>query len=66
MAEIDELFGNEKQTTIEPYSKDEWIKQYEYLKQYYNKHGNLDIPINYEEKINFCDCNNNHINCCFL
>lgn len=27
MAEIDELFGNEKQTTIEPYSKDEWIKQ---------------------------------------
>ena len=27
MAELDELFGNEKQTTIEPYSKDEWIKQ---------------------------------------
>lgn len=27
MAEIDELFGNEKQTTIEPFSKDEWIKQ---------------------------------------
>ena len=27
MAELDELFGNEKQTTIEPYSKDDWIKQ---------------------------------------
>ena len=27
MAEIDELFGNEKQTTMEPYSKDDWIKQ---------------------------------------
>ena len=27
MAELDELFGNEKQTTLEPYSKDDWIKQ---------------------------------------
>ena len=27
MAEIDELFGNEKQTTIEPFNKEEWIKQ---------------------------------------
>ena len=27
MAELDELFGNEKQTTMEPYSKDDWIKQ---------------------------------------
>lgn len=27
MAELDELFDNEKQTAIEPYSKDEWIKQ---------------------------------------
>ena len=27
MAEIDELFGNEKQTTLEPYSKDDWIRQ---------------------------------------
>lgn len=27
MANLDELFGNEKQTTLEPYSKEEWIKQ---------------------------------------
>lgn len=27
MAELDELFGNEKPTTMEPYSKDDWIKQ---------------------------------------
>ena len=27
MANLDELFGNEKQTTIEPYSKEDWIKQ---------------------------------------
>lgn len=27
MAELDELFGNEKHTTLEPYSKDDWIKQ---------------------------------------
>lgn len=27
MAEIDELFGNEKQTTMEPFSKEDWIKQ---------------------------------------
>ncbi len=27
MAELDELFGNEKQTTTESYSKDDWIKQ---------------------------------------
>ncbi len=27
MAELDELFGNEKQTTMEPYSKDDWIKK---------------------------------------
>ena len=27
MAELDELFGNEKQTTLEPNSKDDWIKQ---------------------------------------
>ena len=27
MAELDELFGNEKQTTLEPYSKEDWIKQ---------------------------------------
>ena len=27
MANLDELFGNEKQTTIDPYSKEEWIKQ---------------------------------------
>ena len=27
MAELDELFGNEKHKTIEPYSKDDWIKQ---------------------------------------
>ena len=27
MAELDELFGNEKQTTPEPYSKDDWIRQ---------------------------------------
>ena len=27
MAELDELFGNEKQTTLEPYSKYDWIKQ---------------------------------------
>ncbi len=27
MAELDELFGVEKQTTIEPYSKEDWIKQ---------------------------------------
>jgi len=27
MAELDELFGNEKQTTIEPYSKEDWIRQ---------------------------------------
>lgn len=31
--------------------KDEWKKQYEYLKNYYNKHGNLEIPLNYNEKI---------------
>lgn len=39
MAELDELFGNEKQTTMEPYSKEDWIRQknenkalaYEYL-----------------------------------
>lgn len=27
MTELDELFGNEKQTTMEPYSKDDWIRQ---------------------------------------
>lgn len=27
MAELDELFGNEKQTTMEPYSKEDWIRQ---------------------------------------
>ena len=27
MANLDELFGNEKQTTMEPYSKEDWIKQ---------------------------------------
>lgn len=27
MANLDEIFGNEKQTTIEPYSKEDWIKQ---------------------------------------
>lgn len=27
MAEIDEIFGNEKQTTMEPFSKEDWIKQ---------------------------------------
>lgn len=27
MAELDELFGNEKQTTMEPYSKEDWIKK---------------------------------------
>ena len=27
MAELDELFGNEKSTTMEPYSKDDWIRQ---------------------------------------
>ena len=27
MSEIDELFGNEKQTKIEPYSKEDWIRQ---------------------------------------
>jgi hypothetical protein len=27
MAELDELFDNAKQTTMEPYSKDDWIKQ---------------------------------------
>ena len=27
MAEIDELFGVEKQTSIEPFSKEDWIKQ---------------------------------------
>lgn len=27
MANLDELFGSEKQTTIEPYSKEDWIKQ---------------------------------------
>ena len=32
--------------------KDEWKKQYEYLKHYYNKHGNLEIPLNYTERIN--------------
>ena len=32
--------------------KDEWKKQYEYLKHYYNKHGHINIPINYTEKIN--------------
>ena len=27
MTELDELFGNEKPTTMEPYSKNDWIKQ---------------------------------------
>lgn len=27
MTELDELFGNEKQTTMEPFSKDDWIRQ---------------------------------------
>ncbi len=27
MAEIDELFGNEKQTTMSPFNKEEWIQQ---------------------------------------
>lgn len=27
MTELDELFGNEKPTTMEPYSKDDWIRQ---------------------------------------
>lgn len=27
MTELDEFFGNEKQTTMEPYSKDDWIRQ---------------------------------------
>lgn len=27
MANLDELFGNEKQTTMQPYSKEDWIKQ---------------------------------------
>ena len=27
MTELDELFGNEKQTTMEPFSKEGWIKQ---------------------------------------
>lgn len=27
MADLDELFGNEKPTTMEPYSKDDWIRQ---------------------------------------
>ena len=27
MSEIDELFGNEKQTKMEPYSKEDWIRQ---------------------------------------
>lgn len=33
-------------------NKDEWKKQYEYLKYYYNKYGSLDIPINRIEIIN--------------
>ena len=32
--------------------KDEWKKQYEYLKYYYDKYGNLDISDNHIEKIN--------------
>lgn len=37
MAELDELFGNEKQTTMEPYSKDDWKKEKRKIKVFSNE-----------------------------
>lgn len=55
MAELDELFGNEKQTTMEPYSKEDWIRQknenkalaYEYLETATEELNNPDTVMAY-------------------
>lgn len=55
MAELDELFGNEKQTTMEPYSKEDWIRQknenkalaYEYLETATEELNNPDAVMAY-------------------
>lgn len=57
MAEIDELFGETKEKTMNPYNKDEWIKQkqearsmaYDMLKQATEELSNPDIFMNYLE-----------------
>lgn len=55
MAELYELFDNEKQTTMEPYSKEDWIRQknenktlaYEYLETATEELNNPDTVMDY-------------------